>query len=125
MLWPVAYTDTNEVWKLTRRDQRLKVAAAGIATELTIAVWAMLAWVWLPDGLRAMAFLLATTTWVSTVLINASPFMRFDGYFLLSDFLQMPNLHARAFALARGTCANGCSRWASRRRNTFPPRGAG
>ena len=48
-----------------------------------------------------MAFLLATTTWVSTVLINASPFMRFDGYFLLSDFLQMPNLHARAFALAR------------------------
>ena len=102
VLWPVAYTDTNEVWKLTRRDQRLKVAAAGIATELTIAVWAMLAWVWLPDGpLRAMAFLLATTTWVSTVLINASPFMRFDGYFLLSDFLQMPNLHARAFALAR------------------------
>ena len=80
-----------------------KVAAAGIATELTIAVWAMLAWVWLPDGpLRAMAFLLATTTWVSTVLINASPFMRFDGYFLLSDFLQMPNLHACAFALARG-----------------------
>ena len=67
VLWPVAYTDTNEVWKLTRRDQRLKVAAAGIATELTIAVWAMLAWVWLPDGpLRAMAFLLATTTWVST-----------------------------------------------------------
>lgn len=102
VLWPVAYTDTNEVWKLTRRDQRLKVAAAGIATELTIAVWAMLAWVWLPDGpLRAMAFLLATTTWVSTLLINASPFMRFDGYFLLSDFLQMPNLHARAFALAR------------------------
>jgi putative peptide zinc metalloprotease protein len=45
--------------------------------------------------------LLATTTWVSTVLINASPFMRFDGYFLLSDYLQMPNLHSRAFALAR------------------------
>ena len=103
VLWPVAYTDTNEVWKLTRRDQRLKVAAAGIATELTIAVWAMLAWVWLPDGsLRAMAFLLATTTWVSTVLINASPFMRFDGYFLLSDFLQMPNLHAALRAGALG-----------------------
>ena len=48
-----------------------------------------------------MAFLLATTTWVSTLAINASPFMRFDGYFLLSDFLQMPNLHSRAFALAR------------------------
>lgn len=102
VLWPVAYTDTNEVWKLTRRDQRLKVAAAGITTELVIAVWALLAWLWLPDGWpKAMAFLLATTTWVSTLLINASPFMRFDGYFLLSDYLQMPNLHSRAFALAR------------------------
>ncbi len=102
VLWPVAYTDTNEVWKLTQRSQRLKVAAAGIATELLIAVWALLAWLWLPEGWpKAMAFLLATTTWVSTLLINASPFMRFDGYFLLSDYLQMPNLHARAFALAR------------------------
>ncbi|MEG1042902.1 MAG: site-2 protease family protein, partial [Pseudomonas sp.] len=102
VLWPVAYTDTNEVWKLTRRDQRLKVAGAGIVTELVIAAWALLAWVWLPDGApKSMAFLLATTTWVSTLAINASPFMRFDGYFLLSDFLQMPNLHSRAFALAR------------------------
>ena len=90
------------MWKLTRRDQRLKVAGAGIATELIIAAWALLAWVWMPEGApKAMAFLLATTTWVSTVLINASPFMRFDGYFLLSDFLQMPNLHSRAFAIAR------------------------
>lgn len=102
VLWPVAYTDTNEVWKLTRREQRLKVAGAGIATELIIAAWALLAWVWLPEGApKSMAFLLATTTWVSTLAINASPFMRFDGYFLLSDFLQMPNLHSRAFALAR------------------------
>ncbi len=102
VLWPVAYTDTNEVWKLTDRGQRVRVAAAGITTELLIAVWALLAWLWLPEGWpKAMAFLLATTTWVSTLVINASPFMRFDGYFLLSDYLQMPNLHARAFALAR------------------------
>ncbi|HVQ15397.1 MAG TPA: HlyD family efflux transporter periplasmic adaptor subunit, partial [Vicinamibacterales bacterium] len=40
-------------------------------------------------------------TWISTLAINASPFMRFDGYFLLSDWLDIPNLHARAFALAR------------------------
>lgn len=102
VLWPVAYTDTNEVWKLTERSQRLRVAGAGITTELLIAVWALWAWLWLPEGWpKSMAFLLATTTWVSTLLINASPFMRFDGYFLLSDFLQMPNLHSRSFALAR------------------------
>jgi putative peptide zinc metalloprotease protein len=102
VLWPVAYTDTNEVWKLTRRDQRVQVAAAGIATELIIAAWATLAWMWLPEGgLKTVAFLLSSTTWVSTLVINASPFMRFDGYFLLADYLRIPNLHGRAFALAR------------------------
>ncbi|MDF3934328.1 HlyD family efflux transporter periplasmic adaptor subunit [Pseudomonas citronellolis] len=102
VLWPVAYTDTNEVWKLPRRQQRLAVAGAGIATELSLAAWATLAWSLLPEGgLRQAAFLLSTTTWISTLLINASPFMRFDGYFILSDYLGLPNLHQRSFALAR------------------------
>ncbi len=102
VLWPVAYTDTNEVWKLSDRNKRLAVAAAGVATELIIATWATLVWAVLPEGLpKSVAFMLATTTWVATVAINSSPFMRFDGYFLLSDWLDMPNLHNRAFALAR------------------------
>ncbi|MHC1481686.1 efflux RND transporter periplasmic adaptor subunit [Frateuria aurantia] len=99
---PVLYTDTTEAWKVARRSQRLRIGAAGILAELALAALATLAWSLLPDGpLRAGAFLLATTTWLSTVTINASPFMRFDGYFLLSDWLDMPNLHERAFALAR------------------------
>ena len=70
-----------------------------------------------------MAFLLATTTWVSTVLINASPFMRFDGYFLLSDFLQMPNLHACAFALARWDLRERLFALGEPAPEHFPPRG--
>lgn len=102
VLWPVAYTDTNDVWKLTKRQQRLAVASAGIIVELTIAVWATVAWVLLPDGhLKSIAFILSSTTWISSLLINVSPFMRFDGYFLLADFLELPNLHQRAFAIAR------------------------
>lgn len=102
VMWPMAYTDTNEVWKLTSRRQRMQVAAAGVLTELTVAAWSTLAWALLPEGhIKSVAFMLATTTWVSTLLINASPFMRFDGYFLLSDWLEMPNLHNRSFALAR------------------------
>ena len=102
VMWPVAYTDTNEVWKLARREQRLAVAGAGIMTELMIAAWATWAWTWLPEGgPKQVAFLLSTTTWIATLAINASPFMRFDGYFLLSDYLGLPNLHSRAFALAR------------------------
>lgn len=102
VMWPVAYTDTNETWRLTNRLERLRVAAAGISTELIIAAWASLAWAVLPDGAaRSAAFVLATTTWVATLAMNASPFMRFDGYFILSDWLDLPNLHDRSFALAR------------------------
>jgi putative peptide zinc metalloprotease protein len=102
VMWPVAYTDTNETWRLTNRFHRLRVASAGIATELVIAVWATLAWAMLPEGsLQSAAFVLATTSWVATLAINASPFMRFDGYFILMDALDMPNLHGRSFELAR------------------------
>lgn len=102
VMWPVAYTDTNETWRLTDRLQRLQVACAGIATELVIAAWSTLAWALLPDGsLRSAIFVLATISWVTTIAINASPFMRFDGYFILSDWLDQPNLHDRSFALAR------------------------
>lgn len=102
VMFPMAYTDVNDAWKLPRRRQRLLVGAAGIRTELTIAAWATLLWGFLPDGpLRDGAFLLATTTWVSTLVVNASPFLRFDGYFLLMDWLELPNLHQRSFALAR------------------------
>lgn len=102
VLWPMAYTDTNEAWRLVNRWHRLQVSIAGIATELTIAAWAVFAWGLLPDGeLRSAAFVLATTSLVATLLINASPFLRFDGYFILCDLVDMPNLHGRCFALAR------------------------
>lgn len=102
VMWPVAYTDTNETWRLTNRFERLRVASAGILTELVIAAWATLAWALLPEGgIKSAAFVLATTSWVATLAINASPFMRFDGYFILMDALDMPNLHGRSFAMAR------------------------
>ena len=102
VLWPVLYTDVNESWLLPRRRDRLAVSAAGILAELTLAAWATLAWGLLADGaLRQAMFVLATVTWVSSLVMNLSPFMRFDGYFLLMDGLDMPNLHARSFAMAR------------------------
>lgn len=102
VLLPMAYTDTNETWKLARRSERFGVAAAGVATELLIAVWATLFWALLPEGApKTIAFVLASITWVMSVAINCSPFMRFDGYFLLVDWLNMPNLHERSFSLAR------------------------
>ncbi len=56
----------------------------------------------MPDGLaRSAVFLIATTTWIGTLAINAMPFLRFDGYYLLSDILRIDNLFERAFALGR------------------------
>ena len=102
VLWPMLYTDTSESWKLTNPRHRFRVAAAGITAELALAILAALCWGLAPDGpVRSVFFLLATTTWVLTLAINASPFMRFDGYYLLSDALDMPNLHERSGALAR------------------------
>jgi len=99
---PVLFTDVNESWKLTARRQRLAIGVAGVTAELCCAAIAMCAWGFLPEGpARSTAFLVATSTWITTVLINLSPFMRYDGYYVLSDFLETPNLHARAFALAR------------------------
>lgn len=99
---PMLYTDTTEAWKVPSRAARLRIGASGMLAELALAAFATLAWSILPDGpLSAAAFLLATTTWISTLTINASPFMRFDGYFLLSDWVGIPNLHDRAFAFGR------------------------
>ena len=102
VLWPVLYTDTTEAWRLVERRKRLEIGAAGMAAELALAAAATLAWGLLPDGpLRAACLVLATTAWVLTLAVNLNPFMRFDGYFLLADWLDEPNLQDRSFALAR------------------------
>ncbi|MBF0185069.1 MAG: HlyD family efflux transporter periplasmic adaptor subunit [Magnetococcales bacterium] len=102
VLWPVLYTDVNETWKLPHRQQRLSVAAAGVLAELAVAAWSTLLWSFMPPGeLRNLLFVFAAVSWLSSLAINLSPFMRFDGYFLLMDLLEMPNLHQRAFAMAR------------------------
>ncbi|MDM0019372.1 HlyD family efflux transporter periplasmic adaptor subunit [Variovorax saccharolyticus] len=102
VLWPMLYTDTGESWKLPRARQRLAIASAGILTELGLAGLATLGWALSDPGpLRNALLYLATTSWVLSLALNASPFMRFDGYFILSDLLDFPNLHERSSALAR------------------------
>lgn len=102
LLWPVLFTETSEAWKLPKRRHRLAVGAAGVMAELALAALATLAWNFLDDGpARNAAFFLASTTWILTLAVNLNPFMRFDGYYLLSDLLETVNLQERSFALAR------------------------
>ncbi len=102
VMFPMMYTDTSESWKLSNPRQRLAIASAGIITELALAGLATLAWSLSPDGpVKSALFFLATTSWLLTLLVNVSPFLRFDGYFILMDAVDFPNLHQRSGAFAR------------------------
>ena len=99
VMFPMMYTDTTDVWRLTSRRQRFFVSAAGTIVELALAMLATLAWNFLPPGvLRSVAFVLATTSWVMVLAINLNPLLRFDGYYVLSDWLGVENLQDRSFA---------------------------
>ena len=102
VLWPMLYTDTSESWRLRSPRHRLAISSAGISVEMALAGLSTLAWALLSDGpLRQAMLYLATTGWVLSLALNASPFMRFDGYFIASDLLDFPNLHERSGAIAR------------------------
>lgn len=99
---PMLYSDTTASWRLQRRSSRLLIDAAGVLAELMVAVLATFLWAFLPDGgVRGAVFVLATSSWVMSLMVNLNPFMRFDGYYLLSDAVGIPNLQPRSFALAR------------------------
>ena len=102
VLLPMLYTDVSDAWRVNDRRSRLLIGAGGVLAELLLACIALLAWSLLPDGpLRTATFMLASATWITTLAINLNPFMRFDGYFLLSDLWGVDNLQHRAFALCR------------------------
>jgi putative peptide zinc metalloprotease protein len=102
VMYPVLYTDTSDAWRLTKRHEKLRVAAAGIRVELMLALVATFLWHVVPPGpARSAVFLMASATWITTLLINLSPLMRFDGYYLLSDYWRIPNLQNRAFAMTK------------------------
>ncbi len=99
---PMLYSDTSDAWKLTSRRQRAAIGAAGMAVECALAALAIFTWNFLDDGVaRSLVFIMATTSLMVGIAINLSPFMRFDGYYVLSDLLGIPNLHERAFAFGR------------------------
>lgn len=102
VMLPMFYTDVSDAWRVRSRASRLLIGAGGMLAELILAVVALLAWSLLPEGpLRTAAFLLSSASWLTTLAVNLNPLMRFDGYFILSDWWQVDNLQGRAFALCR------------------------
>jgi putative peptide zinc metalloprotease protein len=97
VLFPVPYVDASPSAALASKWQRAGVAAAGIIVEVTLAAIAALVWASAEPGLlRAVAFNVMVIGGVSTVLINGNPLLRFDGYYVLSDVIEVPNLAQRS-----------------------------
>ncbi len=101
VFWPVLYTDTTLSWVL-KSKQRMKIALAGIWVETYVVIIAALIWCNIDNlTIKTVCFMTISINWLGSLLINASPFMRFDGYYVLADYLHMPNLQPRAFSLTR------------------------
>ncbi len=94
LLAPLAYVDVTSTWRLSSKWARIQVAVAGMYVELFLAAVATVVWAYAPLGILSnVCFNIMTTASVMTVLFNANPLMRFDGYYILSDLLELPNLY--------------------------------
>jgi putative peptide zinc metalloprotease protein len=102
VMLPVLWTDTTQAWRLDKRWQKVLIDSGGILAEMMLASIATLLWLITPDGTLKSAFhILSGISWIMTLGINASPFMRFDGYYIASDLVDIPNLQPRSFAYTR------------------------
>ena len=107
VMFPILYTDTTDVWRVQDKRSRTLINGAGITVELCIAAISLFLWAFLPDGIfRSIAFFAATTSWIMSLFVNLNPWMRFDGYYLISDLLGVENLQKRGFEVGRWVMRN-------------------
>jgi putative peptide zinc metalloprotease protein len=97
VLMPVPYVDASAASAFQQRRRRMVVGAMGIMTELFLAAVALVVWLHADYGLvRSIAYNVMLIGGVSTLLFNGNPLLRFDGYYVLADAIEIPNLAKRA-----------------------------
>lgn len=102
---PVPYMDASSAWAFRSRAQRLLVGGAGVIVEVFFASLAVFVWANTGQGVvHSLAYNIMFVASVSTFLFNANPLLRFDGYYMLSDLLEIPNLSQRANQHLRHVC---------------------
>ena len=93
---PIGYVDATSSWRFHSRWQRIHTAAAGMMIELFAAGLAAIIWSYTEPGfINSLAYHVIIIAGISTVIFNANPLMRFDGYFIFADLVDIPNLYAR------------------------------
>lgn len=97
VLTPVPYVDASSSAGFGDKRKRMVVGAAGILVELFLASIALFVWLNVePGAVKAVAYNIMLIGGVSTLLFNGNPLLRFDGYYVLSDGIEIPNLGSRA-----------------------------
>jgi putative peptide zinc metalloprotease protein len=97
VLVPVPHVDATASWAFRDKRKRVLVSAAGIMAELFVAALAFFVWLNVePGGVKDTVFNIALIASLSTVLFNANPLLRFDGYYMLQDYIEIPNLATRS-----------------------------
>lgn len=95
--YPLFYTNvSNSI--LLPSDKRLLISLAGLISEFYLAVIAGFLWFFVSDNniVKSLLFYVASVSWLISLMINLMPFMKFDGYYILSDYLNIRNLAPRA-----------------------------
>jgi putative peptide zinc metalloprotease protein len=94
---PCLYCDTTDAWRLARPGHRIAISAAGVLSEIIIAVAGAHVWYFSKPGLlNSVAFYLMVVSLTSTIFINGNPLIKLDGYFVLIDWLKLPNLASKS-----------------------------
>lgn len=97
VLFPVPYVDASDSSLFREKRRRVIVGAAGVMAELAATSIALAFWATAEDGAaRALAFSVMLVGGLTTLVFNANPLIRLDGYYVLSDLIEIPNLSQRA-----------------------------
>lgn len=98
LLTPVPFVDATSSWAFKNKWQRIAVAGAGMYVELILAALAAILWINTPDGhiIHALSFNVMLVSSITTILFNGNPLLRYDAYYMLADFFEIPNLAGRS-----------------------------
>ena len=97
---PSPYVDTSSASAFPSKWRRVVVGGAGMIVELFVASLAMFCWVLVEPGwVKSLCLAIMLVAGISTVIVNANPLLKFDGYFMLCDALELPNLAQRGSRL--------------------------
>lgn len=101
---PAAYCDASGAWSFTKRSQRLAVMCGGMFFESLIFIPSVFAWAFASNAtVASCAYQLVILTSLTTILFNANPLMKFDGYYILSELIGIQNLRPRADKQIKGS----------------------